>query len=137
MTAKILGYRRDGTPIHPNKPGSLVTACIISCSLCKNMIKGMGGPAQGAACVACYMGLSGEQARSFSSSMELFNAYGPLHGSERIPGLLKVVTHSEDGQTVHMVSLHDGTYRADMPVSMETLKHIRECIDDYINYMET
>jgi hypothetical protein len=50
----ILGYKSDGTPIHPTKPGMVYTACVISCVSCGFYIRGMGGPMRGAKCVPCF-----------------------------------------------------------------------------------
>lgn len=52
--SKILGYTKDGKPIHPTKPGMIYTACVISCEGCGFFIRGMGGPVRGAKCVDCY-----------------------------------------------------------------------------------
>lgn len=52
--SEILGYTRDNKPIHPNKPGMVTTACVISCVNCGFYIRGMGGPMRGAKCVPCY-----------------------------------------------------------------------------------
>lgn len=54
--SEILGYTKDGKPIHPSKPGMVSTACTINCSVCGNGIRGMGGPKHGAKCVPCYTG---------------------------------------------------------------------------------
>jgi hypothetical protein len=52
--SEILGYRADGRPIHPNKPGSIQTACVVTCSQCHTAIKGMGGPIRDAFCIPCF-----------------------------------------------------------------------------------
>lgn len=49
-----LGYYRDGAPIFPLSPGMMATACILGCSSCRKVIRGMGGPASGAKCVECF-----------------------------------------------------------------------------------
>ena len=51
---KILGYTKKGDPIHPIKPGMIATAAVISCIVCHEMIRGMGGPIRDALCVPCY-----------------------------------------------------------------------------------
>lgn len=52
--SKILGYTKDGKPIHPIKPSMIATACFISCAGCHAVIRGMGGPMQGAVCPKCW-----------------------------------------------------------------------------------
>lgn len=52
--SKILGYTKDGKPIHPCEPGRIYTACVISCVGCGHYIRGMGGPMRGALCANCY-----------------------------------------------------------------------------------
>lgn len=54
MADRILGYKRNGDPIHELKPGMMATACVISCSGCGWIIRGMGGPSQGALCPTCF-----------------------------------------------------------------------------------
>lgn len=54
MSAVILGYTREGKPIHPIKPGMIATAAVISCAGCHTIIRGMGGPMQGAVCPKCW-----------------------------------------------------------------------------------
>lgn len=49
-----LGYYRDGTPIYELSAGMIATACILSCSNCQKVIRGMGGPSTGALCPGCY-----------------------------------------------------------------------------------
>lgn len=51
---EVLGYSRDGKPIHPLSPGRVYTACVISCVECGHYIRGMGGPMRGAKCVPCF-----------------------------------------------------------------------------------
>lgn len=53
MSQEILGYTANGDPIHQLKPGTMATACCISCSVCGEGICGMGGPNHDAKCVAC------------------------------------------------------------------------------------
>ena len=48
-----LGYLQNGQPIH-ELTGGIATACIISCSGCSKVIRGMGGPAHGALCPDCW-----------------------------------------------------------------------------------
>lgn len=50
----VLGYRKNGEPINPIKPGMIATACFISCCKCGAGIRGMGGPLRDALCVPCY-----------------------------------------------------------------------------------
>ena len=50
----VLGYRKNGQPIHPIKPGMITTACVISCFKCGACIRAMGGPIRDAMCVPCY-----------------------------------------------------------------------------------
>ena len=72
--------------------------------------------------------------------MELPNAYGPNvfmhdgeeHTMERTSGSFKIWTNKDGDDTFHMVDFSDGCYRADMPVSLETLKAMRAEIDAYI-----
>lgn len=52
--SEILGYRKNGQPIHPIKPGMITTACVISCFKCGAGIRAMGGPIRDAMCVPCY-----------------------------------------------------------------------------------
>ena len=54
MSSVILGYTREGKPIHPIKPGMIATAAVISCAGCHTIIRGMGGPMQGAVCPKCW-----------------------------------------------------------------------------------
>lgn len=49
-----LGYFHNGRPIYSMAPGMLATACILRCSSCPKVIRGMGGPARGAKCLDCY-----------------------------------------------------------------------------------
>jgi hypothetical protein len=49
-----LGYMPDGTPIERIKPGMIATACIVSCSECRRVLRGMGGPLREAKCVGCW-----------------------------------------------------------------------------------
>ena len=53
-TSEILGYTKEGKPIHPTPKGTLTTAACIMCERCGCAIKGMGGPEYGATCVPCY-----------------------------------------------------------------------------------
>lgn len=53
MSKPILGYTKEGKPIHPIGEGMIATAAVVSCSKCKAMIRGMGGPMQGATCMDC------------------------------------------------------------------------------------
>lgn len=50
---KILGFTKEGKPIHPCKPGMIYTACTITCYGCGKIIRGMGGPMHGAICWDC------------------------------------------------------------------------------------
>lgn len=50
----ILGYKKDGKPIHPIKPGMMATAAVVICCGCHTAIRGMGGPIQGALCLTCW-----------------------------------------------------------------------------------
>ena len=54
MSDQPMGYRRNGNPIHPIKPGMITTACVISCSQCRTIIRGMGGPIRDAYCIPCF-----------------------------------------------------------------------------------
>lgn len=51
---EILGYTREGKPINPCEPGRIYTACIVVCAGCRKVIRGMGGPIQGAVCPECW-----------------------------------------------------------------------------------
>lgn len=51
---EILGYTKNGDPIYELKGGVITTACCISCSVCGDGIRGMGGPMHGAKCPACH-----------------------------------------------------------------------------------
>lgn len=72
--------------------------------------------------------------------MELPNAYGPMsfvdkgetHEMARTPGQFKIWTHRDGDSTWHMVDFSDGCYQAGLPVSLETLKAMRDNIDSYI-----
>jgi hypothetical protein len=72
--------------------------------------------------------------------MELPNAYGPNvfridgieHTMERHAGMFKLWKNKDGDRTFHMVDFSDGCYRAGMPVSLETLKAMRDEIDRYI-----
>lgn len=57
MEEEILGYTANGEPIHKTKPGMIYTQCIIACAACSKIIRGMGGPMQGALCVDCHTGI--------------------------------------------------------------------------------
>lgn len=50
----ILGYTREGVLIYPIQPGMIATAAVISCAGCHAVIRGMGGPMQGAVCLKCW-----------------------------------------------------------------------------------
>jgi hypothetical protein len=50
----ILGYDRDGNPIHETKRGCVYTAACILCQECRAFIRGMGGPRYGSICVKCH-----------------------------------------------------------------------------------
>jgi hypothetical protein len=54
MSEPILGYDKDGQPIHETKRGHVYTAACISCSKCRTIIRGSGGPRNGSLCVPCY-----------------------------------------------------------------------------------
>jgi len=54
MTEEVLGYRKDGSPIHPPKKGYVYTAAFIMCRECEAPISGYGGPAWGSICVKCH-----------------------------------------------------------------------------------
>jgi hypothetical protein len=51
---KILGYDAKGKPIHETKRGFVYTAACISCSKCKAIIRGSGGPMFNSLCVPCH-----------------------------------------------------------------------------------
>lgn len=59
MNKEILGYTKKGVPIQACKPGMVYTACILSCSECRKVIRGMGGPSSGALCANCYNSANG------------------------------------------------------------------------------
>lgn len=50
----ILGYLPNGQRIHPLEEGRIYTAAVISCAGCHTIIRGMGGPMQGAVCPKCW-----------------------------------------------------------------------------------
>jgi hypothetical protein len=50
----ILGYDKDGQPIHETKRGYIYTAACIVCCKCHAIIRGMGGPKHGSTCVPCH-----------------------------------------------------------------------------------
>lgn len=54
MTDKILGYDKNGEPIHECKRGFIYTAAFILCSICRKAIRSMGGPMHGSVCVDCH-----------------------------------------------------------------------------------
>lgn len=54
MSQQLLGFRKNGQPIYPIKPGMIATACVISCSQCRTIIRGMGGPIHDAYCIPCF-----------------------------------------------------------------------------------
>lgn len=58
---EVLGYRADGTPIHPVPKGSITTCAFVQCCECHAAIRSNGGPMLGARCPRCY-GDSGEAA---------------------------------------------------------------------------
>jgi hypothetical protein len=72
--------------------------------------------------------------------MELPNAYGPnifehegeTHIIERHSGTFKIWTNKDGDNVFHMVDFSDGCYQAGLPVSLETLKAMRDNIDQYI-----
>lgn len=53
-TEPILGYDKDGHPIHETKRGYIYTAACILCRDCRKIIRGMGGPKHGSICVPCH-----------------------------------------------------------------------------------
>lgn len=65
---------------------------------------------------------------------ELPNAYGPMvHDGveyERTSGWFDIWSDKERG--AHMFEFSDGCYQAGLPVSLETLKGMRDKIDAYI-----
>lgn len=54
MSQDILGYTKNGDPICEVPAGRITTACCISCSVCGEGIRGMGGPMYGAKCPGCF-----------------------------------------------------------------------------------
>lgn len=52
---EILGYKKNGDPIYPSKPGMVYTQAVISCIDCHKYIRSNGGPMWGARCVPCYV----------------------------------------------------------------------------------
>lgn len=76
--------------------------------------------------------------------MELPNAYGPvefmLEGKvetmDRHSGSFKIWTNKDGDDTFHMVDFSDGCYHAGMPLSLETLKAMRDEIDRYVTEAE-
>jgi hypothetical protein len=76
--------------------------------------------------------------------VELENARGPNvftidgeeHTMERKPGYLKIWTCTDGEDLFHTVDFTDSCYRADIPVSIETLKKMRDSIDEYITGFE-
>lgn len=71
---------------------------------------------------------------------ELPNAYGPMEHEgveyERTPGWFNIWTDKACAD-VHMFEFSDGCYRADAPVTLETLKVMRDKLDAYIKGVET
>lgn len=76
--------------------------------------------------------------------MELPNAYGPLtfesegktETMDRHSGSFKIWTNKDGDDTFHMVDFSDGCYQAGLPVSLETLKAMRDEIDRYVTEAE-
>jgi hypothetical protein len=54
MDEPILGYDKDGRPIHEVERGYITTAAFILCSKCNAAIRSMGGPKYGSTCVICH-----------------------------------------------------------------------------------
>jgi hypothetical protein len=55
MTSEpILGYDKNGQPIHETKRGFVYTAACIVCCKCHAVIRGMGGPKYDSICVPCH-----------------------------------------------------------------------------------
>lgn len=54
MTEELLGYDKNGYPIHEVKRGHTYTAACINCAICRATIRGMGGPMFGSVCIRCY-----------------------------------------------------------------------------------
>lgn len=50
MSQAPLGFTQHGKPILPIKEGMITTAAVIACAACGTVIRGMGGPMQGALC---------------------------------------------------------------------------------------
>lgn len=67
---------------------------------------------------------------------ELPNAYGPMvHDGveyERTSGWFNIWSDKNGDDTFHMFDFSDGCYQAGLPVSLETLKGMRDKIDAYI-----
>ena len=63
MIEEILGYRQDGSPIHPPKKGYIYTAAFILCSKCNAPISGYGGPAWGSVCKTCHDNEAGKETK--------------------------------------------------------------------------
>ena len=52
----VIGYRKNGTPIHETPQGALTTRAFVLCSACHITIKTSGGPINGALCMNCFKG---------------------------------------------------------------------------------
>lgn len=50
----IIGYMPNGRPIYDITPGMIASAAVVSCSGCRKVIRGMGGPIHLALCPDCY-----------------------------------------------------------------------------------
>ena len=77
--------------------------------------------------------------------MELPNAYGPItfedgkgesHTMDRHSGSFSIWRNQDGDKLYHMVDFSDGCYRAGLPVSLETLKAMRDKIDAYVTEAE-
>ena len=74
-------------------------------------------------------------------SVSLPNAYGPIVFDdvemERHFGNFGIWTQVDGNEKFHMLEFTDGSYRAGLPVSLESLKEIRDSIDEYVKAQET
>lgn len=54
FTEPVLGYDKEGKPIHEAKPGYVYTRAFILCRKCSGPIRACGGPSYGSICIHCH-----------------------------------------------------------------------------------
>lgn len=56
---EVIGYARNGSPIHRPAPTLIIRQAFIWCSVCGCVISTVDGPYDGAKCLTCYQPTAG------------------------------------------------------------------------------